>query len=256
MDQRPAQWRGNFLVHAYEMDSRGNLTLLALCDWLQEAAGRHATALGWSIHDLMARGQTWVLSRLSVRVGAQPPFDASVAVSTWPSGVQRLHSLRDFRVTADDGEEVAVATTGWILLDLARRRPLRPPAEIDEVSRSGPGRALDDPFEHLPEVAAEAASEVAVTVPWSAIDVNGHANNVRLVEWLLAATPSDPGLSSTPSALEVEFRSEARHGDSLRALCAADARSPEVLHHSLRRTEDDQEVARGRTRWQAVGERG
>lgn len=256
MLNRPAQWRGSFLVHAYEMDSRGNLQLLALCDWLQEAAGRHADALGWSIHDLMARGQTWVLSRLSVRVVVQPPFDTSVTVATWPSGVQRLHSLRDFRVSSADGSEIAVATTGWILLDLARRRPLRPPSEIDEVARLGPGRSLEDPFDHLPELAADDTCEVATTVPWSAIDVNGHANNVRLIEWLLAATPARPGLTHVPAALEVEFRNEARCSEPMRALCAVDSANSEVLLHSLRRAEDGLEVARGRTQWRAVEERG
>ena len=59
-------------------------------------------------------------------------------------------------------------------------------------------------------------------------------------------------LTNSGAALEVEFRSEARYGDSLRALCAADPAEPEVLHHSLRRTEDDQEVVRGRTRWLPV----
>ena len=249
MNASAPHWQGSFTVHAYEMDGRGNLSLLGLCDWLQEAAGRHATALGWSIHDLMARGQTWVLSRLSVRIAHQPPFDAAVTVATWPSGVQRLHSLRDFRVSVGDNEEAAVATTGWILLDLARRRPMRPPVEIDEVSRLGPGRALDDPFEHLPEITGSVDAGVAVTVPWSAIDVNGHANNVRLIEWLLAATPVEPALRAAPASLEVEFRSEARCGDSLRSRWAADPEAPDALLHSLQRIDDGQEVARGRTRW-------
>lgn len=243
------------MVHAYEMDGNGNLSLLALCDWLQEAAGRHATALGWSIHELMTRGQTWVLSRLAVRLTGQPPFDTVVDVATWPSGVQRLHSLRDFRVSNGDGQEIAVATTGWILLDLARRRPLRPPAEIDEVSRLGPGRSLDDPFGHLPE-AADPVAEVPVTVPWSAIDVNGHANNVRVIEWLLAATPAATALAAVPTSLEVEFRSESRCGDALTAGWVPASDDPQTLLHTLKRSDDGQEVARGRTRWRPVAEHG
>lgn len=254
MDEPPAQWQGSFVVHAFEMDRRGQLSLLALCDWLQEAAGRHAAALGWSIHELLGRGQTWVLSRLSLRVLRHPVFDATVSVATWPSGVQRLHSLRDFRVRLADGGEVAVATTGWLLLDAARRRPLRPPAAIAEAAERAPGRVLDDGFDRLPELDADDGRGVPLTVPWSAIDVNGHANNVRVVEWLLAASPPELAARAAPVGLEVEFRSEARCGERLRSL--AEERGDGTLVHRLERVTDGHEVARGRTVWRPPGDAG
>ncbi len=126
-------WTEAFTLRAYEVDRGGRASLPTVCNWLQEAAGNHAAHLGWSVHDLGARGQTWVLARLRLHLARPISWGETVRVTTWPAGTHRLFALRDFRVVDANGDEVAAATTSWMLMQLATRRPVRPPRELEAL---------------------------------------------------------------------------------------------------------------------------
>jgi len=123
--------RARFTVHTFELDAFGLLAAPALTDFLAEAAGRHATALGVGLDALMPRGLTWVLARQRVEILRAPRLHEEVEVETWPSGVDRLAALRDFRVRGADGAELARATSQWFVLDLGTRRPHPPEVVLD-----------------------------------------------------------------------------------------------------------------------------
>src|SRR5512138_796949 len=101
--------RARFTVHTFELDAFGHLAAPALTDFLAEAAGRHASALGVGLEPLMARGLTWVLARQRVEILRSARLHEEVEVETWPSGVDRLAALRDFRVRGPDGADLARA---------------------------------------------------------------------------------------------------------------------------------------------------
>ena len=95
-------WRESFRVRASEMGPDARLRLPALFDLFQEAAGNNAAALGWGSDVLLARGQTWILSRLTLRLLALPAWREDITVETWPAGVHRLWALREFRVVGSE----------------------------------------------------------------------------------------------------------------------------------------------------------
>ena len=248
MTDAPAVWTDEYRVRAYEVGADGRATLPAVCNWLQETAGNHATALGWAVDTLRAQGRTWVLSRLHLRLAAVPAWRDEVRVTTWPAGVHRVFALREFRISDGDGRDIGVATTGWLLLDLATHRPLRSLAEVEAIARSAPGRVLDDPFDRLPE-AASPASERLVEVRFADLDMNHHANNVSVIAWALEALPEEIALGAACVELEVDFRAEARHGETILVRAEREPGAPGAFRHTLVRAGDRREVARARSLW-------
>jgi medium-chain acyl-[acyl-carrier-protein] hydrolase len=244
-------WEQAFDVRANEIDAHGRLSVPALCSWLQEAAGRHAHSLNWAVNDLVPRGLTWVLSRLHLRISARPEWTESAIVATWPSGMKRLYALREFRVTDNTGLLVADATSGWLLIDAARRRPLRPPEEIAALARRAPGRVLDDPFGKLPSPAGATAVDEPVA-RFSDLDINHHVNNVSLIRWVIDGMPAREQQVRYPSELEIEFRAEVAWDDAVEVRVQPEAAEGDVYLHSLVRREDGHEVVRARSVWQAV----
>jgi acyl-ACP thioesterase len=234
-----ATFRERFRIRASEMGPDARLRLPALFDLFQEAAGNHATALGWGSDVLLARGQTWILSRLTLHLAALPGWREEITVETWPAGVHRLWALREFRVAAADGTELARATSGWILLAVATRRPLRQAPEVTEIAKASPPRLILDAFEPLaaPEAgAAELGTPSRVTR--YDLDLNEHANNVTILRALLTALPR---AAAPPLTFEADFRSEALEGDVLLARVQEVAGATRVL---LCREADGKEVAR------------
>ncbi len=244
----PAVWTDSSRVRAYEVGADGRATLPAVCNWLQETAGNHATALGWAVDTLQAQGRTWVLSRLHLRLAELPRWRDEVRVTTWPAGVHRVFALREFRIESGDGRELGVATTGWLLLDLATHRPLRSLAEVEAIARNAPGRVLDDSFDRLPE-AESPDSETAVEVRFADLDMNHHANNVSVIAWALEALPEEIVLGATFGALEIEFRAEAHHGDTIGVRAQREPDAPATFRHTLVRAGDGREIARARSVW-------
>ena len=238
--QTLAPWSERLRVRAGEAGPGSFLRLPALCDWLQEAAGNNATDLGWGSHALLSRGMTWVLSRLHVRVLGLPRWREEAIVETWPSGVHRLWALREFRVAGVDGPVLAEATSGWLLVKVASRRPVRPAAEIVSLGEASPSRLVDDLFDDLP-AAAGGTPGLTFRVGRTDLDLNGHANNVALLRALFETFPAP--LLEPPLAFEADFRGEAFAGDLLEARVVAGEETAAV---SLVRASDGRELLRGR----------
>ncbi|MDL2718562.1 MAG: thioesterase [Acidobacteriota bacterium] len=232
-------WRESFRVRASEMGPDARLRLPALFDLFQEAAGNNAAALGWGSDVLLARGQTWILSRLTLKLLALPAWREDITVETWPAGVHRLWALREFRVARADGTPLAQATSGWILLDVAKKRPLRQSPEVSEVAKTSPPRLIEDSFEPLaaPDETGRAAAAPFRVTRYD-LDLNAHANNVTILRALLTALPV---AAAPPLTFEADFRGEAFEGDVLAARVQETPRETRML---LFKESDGKEVAR------------
>jgi acyl-ACP thioesterase len=229
--------RETFRVRASEIGPGGTMRLPALLDLFQEAAGNSATSFGWGSDALLAQGKTWVLSRFHLRLRALPSWRDEIAVETWPSGVQRVFALREFRATHADGTLLAEATSAWLLVAVPSKRPLRPPPEIEAIAAGTPPRVIEDLFEPLPAPGPTAAPGPATRIGRFDLDLNAHANNVAIFRALLETLPATP----TPFDLETEFKGEAFEGDFLEGRTDEGGGARRV---ALVRAADGKEIAR------------
>lgn len=243
--------RERFAVHSYEVDAFGTLALPALSGFLQEVAGHHAAELGAGLETLMAKGLTWVLVRQRIVNPLPARLGDELEIETWPAGFDRLAATREFVVRRAGGEEVARATTQWLVLDVASRRPVRP-AEVLDARYPRELRAPAVPLSpgKLPELRSWELQK-RFHVRYGDIDVNLHVTNTSYVTWAIEAVPRDLWLASRLAAVEVHFLAEAHHGS---AILSRLARSGEgTLAHVIVREEDEKELARLVTRWVARG---
>ncbi len=243
--------RGSYVFHvrSYELGPKGRASLAAVCHLLQESASLHAHQLEASPAQLLERGMTWFLARLRLRVHHYPRWRDEVTVETWPAEVAPPFAIRDFRVLDERGEEIAAATSSWLLMDMARRRPLRRiPPEILALHPTEPVRALPVEASRLPRL-DDAEREEHVRVGRSDLDLNEHVNHVFYVARVEESVPVELWKSARVSELEIEFKSECHLGDELAARSAAEGNDRDIWLHSLVRTKDGGEAVRARTRW-------
>jgi acyl-ACP thioesterase len=240
--------RARFTVHTFELDAFGLLAAPALTDFLAEAAGRHATALGVGLDVLMARGLTWVLARQRVELLRPPRLHDEVEVETWPSGIDRLAALRDFRVRAADGSELARATSQWLVLDLATRRPQPPEVVLDPArfQLTGAPRATAFTDGKLPALERWDA-EKRFQVRYADIDRNLHVNNGSYLAWAIEAVPKETWQAERIAEVEVSYRAECLLGSAVLSRLAAQPGG--TFAHAIVREEDGKDLARLVTRW-------
>jgi len=237
-----------FTMPAAGTDAAPLQRLLAVLDEMMETAGRHAEILGVGVRDLHARGLTWVLARLHVKVTSVPAAGQIARIATWPSGRHRLFAVREFRLTNPDGDEILRATSAWALMNMETRRPARLDPHLP-VFTSHPERMVEDGFAPLPPASPD-AGRVHYRAQAGDIDLNDHVNNTVYLDWALRAAPA-AARAWKPLSLEAAFLGEARQGDEIICLTEHGRREGgAALLQSLLDATSGRELTRLRTYWQ------
>jgi acyl-ACP thioesterase len=207
-------WKETYPVGFTAVDESGGLTLAAAFDYFQEAAIRHAEDLGVGRGPMSELGHGWVLSRLSVLMRRRPRQTEPLTVRTWPRGWEKLFAIRDFDIQDGAGMSVAIARSCWLIVDIERRRPLRPQAAMEKLplnegldALADGGKGLDAPL------GLERAAER--TAAYSDIDFNGHMNNARYVQWIQDIL--EPGMLTRAKTmrLDINYLNEVKAGETL-----------------------------------------
>lgn len=232
MTEKAPPFRRIFRVHSFDADERRRLTPRSLCAFLQEAAGRDADRRGAGMGHLLERGLAWMLQRLVVEVATWPAEQDEVTVATWPIRFGGAAAERAFTVEDGNGGRRARATSRWAVVDLEARRAVRLPDFIRAIPvGDGDAEPAMGPTPRMAE-GAPLLLERPLEVRRADLDVVGHANNTRYVEWGLESVPDDWHEAHELAAFDVLFRREAGRGDVLvsRTHLAAEDSLVHVLH--------------------------
>jgi acyl-ACP thioesterase len=213
-----------FLVEAFDCRPDGFIKPNALMQCLQEAAARHAEQLGFGFAELDRRDCFWVLANLRIEMTDTPRWGDCVTIRTWPSGFTRLVASREFIGQGSDGRELFRAASEWMILDKHRSRPKNlerldldlPPAGLKvlatELQRLRPAEAY--------------AKACTISVPFSALDFNGHVNNTEYVRWALDGLHRQLGHSPVIRSVQATYLAEVFEGDEIEVLVAAEGGTP------------------------------
>ena len=207
--------RYSFKVRSYECGPDGRATLPTICNLLQEAASLHAATLGFGKGDFAAAGEniSWVLTRMVVKMNRYPVWEDELTVETFPRGGRKIVAWRDFEVKDAKGGTLGVASSEWMIIDLATRKIHAVPEKVFAANdpKNAPVLGLE-PFAKFRFPAdTEVRQPEIFTAMKSQIDLNGHVNNVHYINWML-----EPCESRCPAEMEVVFRSETFAGDEVR----------------------------------------
>jgi acyl-ACP thioesterase len=247
----PNIWQETYHIRSYEVDCHHRLSILAIFNFMQEAASRHAEALGVSIQQLLAENYTWLLSRLKIKIASFPGWQDQINIRTGPSGAQRLFALRDFEIQNKENKVLAAAVSAWLVLDVKKRRPVRIGPFVERLKPLEGEHILPDTLDKLPGLEFRTHKKKFV-VRYRDLDINQHVNNASFVEWLLESIPIRILNTSVLAELEINFMAEAFLEDHILTACHPLDSQTTSFQHSLIRQQDGQELARARTKWRKV----
>ena len=223
-----AVWAETLPVRFNAVDRSDTMTLNTVFALFQEAAISHAENLGVGREDMAAAGQVWILSRMSVRVDRRPAYREQVTVRSWPRGWEKLFAIRDFDVLGSGGSGAPVirGRSCWIIIDIEKRRPMRPQAIMDRMPLN---EGLDALASVPPALEARPAARVVsqCRALYNDVDYVGHVNNVSYIRWLENAL--DPSLleRAKRSRLDVNYVNEVLPGESVELLLSEFDAAPE-----------------------------
>jgi len=139
----------------------------------------HPMAWYWS------QGVAFVFTNWQAVVRRYPRWNEEITVKTWPTSFKGFVAERSFEVFDSNGESIAKSHSGWVYMDLNRRKPARAPLDVLNGFGDFMPPALERNF-RLPERSgfAEAGSR-AIEVTRRDLDANRHVNSVAYLDWAM-----------------------------------------------------------------------
>ena len=203
-----------FRIASYQTDLTARMKPSAILEIMQEMAGAHAELLDVGRSRLMPLNLAWVLTRVEVRMERYPLSGEVITVETFPMPNRRVFFPRYFIFKDADGRQIGCAGSLWVVLDITTRKmgnpadivPLMPdnrdltapmgmPATVEEI----PGQAIT--FDRLPV--------------YTDLDVNGHVNNTRYLDWCCNALGIDVMRTHAMTTFCVNYNQEILPGQEV-----------------------------------------
>ena len=176
------------MLEEYGTDLR--LSPAGILKIFENAATRHAAAVGDSVAACLARGEAWILTDWYVEIYTRIPMGLRVKVETFCRKGERTLSLyREFRMRDEEGNLIARSTSKWARLKVPEGHIL--PMDEEVYARYG---ALDrSVFEAVPRVPRHTSGafdeEKTVALRRGDFDVHGHVHNLTYLDYAFEAIP-------------------------------------------------------------------
>lgn len=207
-------WQENITARFADVDHSNRLTLAAAFDYFQEASIKHAGALGVGIEAMKQTGVAWILSRITVRIERRPRYGDKLTVQTWPRGAEKLFAVRDCAILDEAGAILARARSNWLIVDMEKRRPLRPHMTMERLP-------LNEGIDMVSERVINLEPRESMTKTgerralYSDIDYYGHVNNARYAQWIQDSV--DPELLNHAETLrlDIAYLQEIKLGETI-----------------------------------------
>jgi acyl-ACP thioesterase len=171
-----------FQIQPQYVDFQFRVTMAALGDILLTAAGINADDNGFGLRRLHEMQCAWVLSRMSIEMIRFPEQYESIRVETWIQEVGKVNTIRNFCIRDEKNEIIGNACSIWVMFDMVSRRAkdLQTLDGIHEFATGEVGK-IDKPIKLC---AVEGEDYDGFKVKYSDIDINGHVNSIRYIQWI------------------------------------------------------------------------
>jgi acyl-ACP thioesterase len=208
-------WQETLTVQSSETDFQKRLKLSRFFLWMQDAASTHADSLGFGFEAMAKQDTAWVLSRIKVVFNAVPEMGETVQLRTWPKGIQqKLFFMRDYSLTGENGQVYGLASTAYVVINTRTRRIVPPQMLSIAVPDNNGAYAIDEPLEKVPPVEPLQPC-FSVQVGYSSVDILGHVNNARYIDWVTDCFSLEEHRAKKPAWIQINYLNEVKPGETV-----------------------------------------
>lgn len=207
----------SFKITSADTDLKGRIRLGALINLLIQSAINSADSLGFGFNGLQEQRLFWVLSRLTLEIHKTINWYDEVIVETWPKDLDKILYIRDFIIRDKKGTVLAKATSGWLAIDIIKKRPKIIDGLHSEI------------FHHLKDKHAIAEFPAKLfpvkegdhfknTVQFFDVDLNKHVTSTRYIDWMMNSFPFEFHEKNYPKGLSINYLKETMPNETIKII--------------------------------------
>lgn len=193
-----------------EVGEDGRITISALMDYMQDCTNFESEDLGVGLEFHKKKRLMWVLNSWQIVFSRFPEMGEYITVGTQSYGCKKILGFRNFLVTDAQGEQVAIANSIWVLIDLNSDKPVIITPEIENVY--GEHEPLE--MDYAPrKIAVPDGGDIreGFVVREYHLDTNHHVNNRQYVQMAMEFLDRD----AVVRELRVQYKRQAVLGDEI-----------------------------------------
>lgn len=205
-------YKKEFTVQHIHLDGLGRVKPSVMLHFVMRTVSAQCTRLGVSWDDLRPLGLIWVVGRSRLHINRPPRLDERVIVETWPMPATRSSFPRAAVARTETGEVLYRCTTLWALVNKQTRKLVLPAGSGITVPGHIAGDELPVPNSFAPAPLGQLSDR---KVCFSELDLNGHMNNTKYLDWVNDLLPSQFHKDHPFRDVTVCYLSEALEGQTV-----------------------------------------
>ena len=173
---------------------------------VMQVSGMQSIELGMADDRILEEyGLVWIISDHSLKIKRLPRFLETVVIKTQPLFHNRYFCYRQFQVFDQEGNELLEMVTNFMLMDLQTRKVQSVVPEIVAAFES----SFEKTIRRGPKFKDIVASrEQEFRVRFYDLDMNGHVNNAKYLEWIYESLGSDFLRRHSPTSIYIKYNRE------------------------------------------------
>lgn len=203
-------------IRFFQIDSHSCMTPAALLSALQEMAIVHSAELGYTIDYNTEHRCFWSVLNWHLKLYRMPKYGETIHLQTWSDKFARFQANRSFFIFDEAGNKLLDGISRWVFMDMDKRRPINVPPEMIEKYHSGQLSAIEGEKFLMPkEPTGTLLCCRDLVVTRRDTDTNGHANNVKYLEWIMDDIPDEIYVALALRDIRIVYRKECLRGDTI-----------------------------------------
>lgn len=207
------KYQTRYQVPFYESDINHCAKLPHLLSVILQVSAEQSHDLGVDEEMLFQRYHlVWVITDYDITLERLPRYAETITIETEALSYNRYFCYRNFQIYGQDGEKIMTILTTFVLMDYETRKVhevvddiIAPYAcEKTKKIRRGPKYAkLENP------------TEKAYHVRFFDLDLNGHVNNSRYLDWMYDVLDIHFLQHHIPKTIHLKYVKEVHHGHDI-----------------------------------------
>ena len=217
-------FKQKFVVTSNDIDGNLEIKLSSLTRYMQQVATDHANKIKFGHIELSKRGLMWVIIRMQMKIERLPRLDEEFTISTHPGKDNGFLFFRHFKIYDKNNKLIATSSSSWVVLNYETRKIVLKPFD-KKIPEETSKEDLLDPEKVVGEASLLADTRIA---RYSEVDMNGHINNTRYVDYIQDAKGTAFFKENRISSILINFDKEIKEGDVVKVF--SNKSNPEIIH--------------------------
>lgn len=208
-------YQKKYFIGSNDVDQFLELKLASFFKMMQDIATEHAEVLNIGKQETIDKGLYWVIARTELDILSMPKYLTNVVLKTYPGDDLKMLFPRYFQLEDEQGNVLIKASTTWMVLNKETKRVCLNPFN----GYKAPTEHYEGEL-HLPtKCASDETSKVEDRlIRYSDIDLNGHLNNTKYIEYVVDTHNSEFYKKHRISHFLINYHKELKDGEVLTLL--------------------------------------